>query len=215
MKVYAILAAAGTGKRFSSNNTLPKQFLKLKNKPVILYSLLALQKCKSVNHIIISADRKYFGLINRLAAKNKITKLIELAEGGRTRFESVRNAFKKIKTKENDLVLIHDAVRPIIDNLFVSRIINAARKENAVVYGLRIVDTVKREKAGYIDRSNLWTIQTPQVFKFGVLINAYKKVNRNSYTDESSLVEKAGYGVKIIKGSRNNIKITNTDDLKL
>ena|SRR2546426_1989748 len=215
MKVYAILAAAGSGKRFSPKSKLPKQFLKLKDKPVILYSLLALQKCKAVNYIIVTSDKKYFSLINRLAAKNKITKLSGLAKRGKTRFESVRNAFRKIKANDNDLVLIHDAVRPVIDNLFVSRIANAARRKNAVVYGLKIFDTVRKVNGGYIDRSNLWTIQTPQVFRFGVLSTAYKKISRISYTDESSLVEKVGYKVKIIDGSRNNIKITTADDLEL
>ena len=215
MKVYAILAAAGSGRRFSSKNTLPKQFLKLKNKPVILYSLLALQKCKAVNYIIVTADKKYFSLINKLAVKNRINKLTGFAEGGKTRFESVRNAFKKIKANDDDLVLIHDAVRPVIDNLFLSRIINAARKEDAVVYGLRILDTVKKENAGYIDRANLWTIQTPQAFKFRVLSDAYKKTDKVFYTDESSLAEKAGYEVKVINGSRSNIKITTPDDFDL
>jgi 2-C-methyl-D-erythritol 4-phosphate cytidylyltransferase len=220
MKVFAILAAAGTGTRFSSRNTLPKQFLKLKNKPVILYSLLALQKCKAVDYIIVSANKKHFSLIKELADKSRIRKLTGLTGGGKTRFESVRNAFMSIKGKAGDLVVIHDAVRPAVNVASLSKIINAARGEDTVIYGIKVYDTIKKEIAGYVsetaDRKHLWLIQTPQVFKYAALSSSYKKnKGKISFTDEAALAEKAGYKVKIIEGERRNIKITTTEDLDI
>jgi len=224
MKATAILTAAGSGSRFyrtaSSNKQLPKQFLKLKGKPVILYSLLAFQKSALVQEILVSADSVYFDLIHRIAFKNKITKLTMLVEGGKSRFESVRNAFRQIQGKPNNLVLIHDAARPNINVKTIGKLVNSAVKYDEVIPGVRISETVKRERKGVItetiDRSNLWTVQTPQVFRYKVLKKAYGKAGRkNNFTDEAALVENAGFKVRIIEGSRDNIKITAPEDLKL
>jgi 2-C-methyl-D-erythritol 4-phosphate cytidylyltransferase len=237
MKVHAILAAAGTGKRFRKSETrklrpdLPKQFFNLQGKPLILYSLLALQKCSRVDSIIISADPKYFNLIGEIISKNKITKFQYFAEGGETRYESVWNAFSSLEAERSDLVVIHDAARPMIDSKDIDKILSEARKRRVggIIYGRRITDTVKREfskwRAGdfrstsiieeTIDREFLWTVQTPQVFKYGVLKDAYRDaLAYRDYPDESSVVESAGYKVRILKGKPGNIKITTPEDLE-
>ena len=221
-KTFAIVTAAGSGIRFKklSKQNTPKQFLNLSGKPVILYSLIAFQKCKAVNEIIVSADKKYFDFIHKLAVKNKITKLTRLAEGGETRFESVKNAFMKIEGAGNDLVIIHDAARPNINANLVNMILTQANRHGEVIMGTKLSETVKRDKKGYVNetlnRENLWSVQTPQVFRYKVLESAYKKCGRkNDFTDESSLVEYAGYRVKIIEGQRDNIKITSPQDLTL
>lgn len=231
MKVTAILTAAGSGSRFfrtarlrngqaSSEKQLPKQFLNLKGKSVILYSLLAFQKSALVQEILVSADPVYFDLIHRIAFKNKITKLAILVEGGKSRFESVRNAFYQLNVKPNDLILIHDAARPNINRDTVEELINASLKYGEVIPGIKIKETVKRVRSGIItetvDRSNLWTVQTPQVFRYKVLKKAYGKAGRKKdFTDEASLVENAGFKVRIIEGSWDNIKITAPEDIKL
>jgi 2-C-methyl-D-erythritol 4-phosphate cytidylyltransferase len=221
-KVFAIMTAAGSGKRFRklSGQNMPKQFLKLYGKPVILHSLIALQKSKFVNEIIISANGKYFDLIHKLAEKNSITKLTKLTEGGKTRFESVKNAFKQIVGLKNDLVLIHDAARPNINTKLTDEILKQANKYGEVIIGTKVSDTVKLEKNSYavetLKREHLWTVQTPQVFRFGVLEMAYKRCGRRKdFTDESSLVEYAGCRVKIIEGPTDNIKITSPHDFAL
>lgn len=222
-KIFAIITAAGSGSRFNkfSGTKLPKQFLNLSGKPVILYSLIAFQKCRNVDEIIISAKREYFDLIYKLAFKNKITKLTRLAEGGKTRFESVKNAFMQIEVSGgNDLVIIHDAARPNINSKLVDSVLIQAYKYGEVIVGTKVSETVKRDKKGYVnqtvDRENLWTVQTPQVFRHKVLERAYKKCRRiNDFTDESSLVEYVGYRVKIIEGPTDNIKITSPQDLTL
>jgi 2-C-methyl-D-erythritol 4-phosphate cytidylyltransferase len=224
MKVYAILTAAGTGSRYYKHNKntsqLPKQFIEFQNKPVFLYSLLILQKCRFINDILITADEKYFDLIHKLASENRITKLTHLVEGGKTRFQSVRNAFRQIKADPSDMVLIHDAVRPNITLQFVNGIIESALKYGNVIPGINIRETVKKDRNGFvketIERSNLWIIQTPQVFKFGDLTASYKVTKgRTDFTDESSMVENAGYKVKLAEGFTGNIKITTPEDITL
>lgn len=170
--VTAILTAAGTGSRFkkSSGGTsnTPKQFARIFNKPVILYSLSVLQKCSSITGIIITSSKDNFEYLHSIASKNNITKLYKLVEGGKTRAESVRNAFTQIETKVNILVLIHDAARPNIKLSLVEEIISEASKSGSVTSGCRISETVKRSANGKVsetlDRKNLWTIHTPRFF---------------------------------------------------
>ena len=221
MNTFAIITAAGSGSRFSpGKKSIPKQFIRLKGKPVILFSLEAFQKCRQIDEILVSADNSYFDFIHSLAVKNGITKLTTLAEGGRTRFISVKNAFFQISGKPGDLILIHDAARPNINRKFVEEILTSALKYGEVIPGIKIDETVKRENKGIvtgtIDRDNLWTVQTPQVFRYSVLKKSYEKAGRkNDFTDEAGLVERAGYNVRLIKGSRDNIKITTQEDLQI
>lgn len=220
MNTFAIITAAGSGSRFSpGKKSIPKQFIRLKGKPVILFSLEAFQKCRQIDEILVSADNSYFDFIHSLAVKNGITKLTTLAEGGRTRFISVKNAFFQISGKPGDLIFIHDAARPNINRKFVEELLTSALKYGEVIPGIKIDETVKRENKGIvtgtIDRDNLWTVQTPQVFRYSVLKKSYKKAGRkNDFTDEAGLVERAGYNVRLIKGSRDNIKITTQEDLR-
>ena len=221
MNTFAIITAAGSGSRFSpGKKSIPKQFIRLEGKPVILFSLEAFQKCRQIDEILVSADNSYFDFIHSLAVKNGITKLTTLAEGGRTRFISVKNAFFQISGKPGDLIFIHDAARPNINRKFVEELLTSALKYGEVIPGIKIDETVKRENKGIvtrtINRDNLWTIQTPQVFRYSVLKKSYKKAGRkNDFTDEAGLVERAGYKVRLIKGSRDNIKITTQEDLQI
>ena len=219
MKVTAIIAAAGSGTRFSKSGA-PKQYLKINNKPVILYSLQVFQNSKLINEIIISANKEYFNSLHELSLKNKITKLTKLVEGGKTRFESVRNAFNQIDNSENGLVIIHDAARPNIDIYFIDRMVMELGKNDGIIPGEKISETVKHVKNGIItgtvDRENLYSVQTPQVFKYKVLKASYLKCGKkNDFTDEAALVEYSGYKVKLTSGKRDNIKITTLDDIKV
>lgn len=221
-KVTAILTAAGSGRRFAKGGkkSKPKQFQLLAGKPVILHSMLVFQKCKDIDEIIISADKNYFELIHSFAVRNRITKLQTLVEGGKTRFESVRNAFNQIQGSKKDIVLIHDAARPNINAGFVTSIVAAVKKAGNVIPACRVGETVKRAKGGVVKetlkRIDLWLVQTPQAFKYPDLETSYTKAGRKKdFTDEASLVESAGYKVNIIHGLRNNIKITNPEDLLL
>jgi 2-C-methyl-D-erythritol 4-phosphate cytidylyltransferase len=219
-KISAIITAAGKGKRFSTNrkNTLPKQFIKIKEKPVILYSLQVFQKNKNIDEILISADKKYFDLIHDIAVKNSISKLSCIVEGGKTRFESVRNAALQIEKSDNRFVMIHDAARPNIDNILIEQLFAGIKNCDGIIPGLPITETIKRCKENIVietvDRENLFTIQTPQLFSYKSLISSYLKCGKRiDFTDESALIEYTGYKVKITKGKKGNMKLTNQDDL--
>jgi 2-C-methyl-D-erythritol 4-phosphate cytidylyltransferase len=221
MKVTAILTAAGSGSRFlntSGRSKIPKQFVKINGREVFLYSLVALQRCKQVDEIFVTAERRFFDLIHKLAVKNRITKLTTLVEGGKTRFQSVRNAVYQLKGKHNDLVLIHDAARPNISFGFIRNMIIEAKKFGEIIPALRLNDTIKVISRNYIiktiDRKSLRAVQTPQIFRYGVLMDSYKKNKlRKDFTDESALVESAGFKVRIIDGLKENIKITAPEDV--
>lgn len=221
-KVFVILTAAGKGDRFSagSKKRTPKQFTTLLNKPVILHSLSKFQKSKFVDEILISAEKEYFDYLHLLAAANNITKLSRLVEGGKTRFESVKNAFKEISCNKNDLILIHDAARPNISAEALNDIIKESMKAGEVIFASKAADTLKRGEKGFVketlSRENLWLVQTPQIFRYGVLEDSYRRSRKKTdFTDESGMVEKAGYRVKILEGNRENLKITTHKDITL
>jgi 2-C-methyl-D-erythritol 4-phosphate cytidylyltransferase len=220
-KVHVIVTAAGSGSRFGgSKKSLPKQFQNLNGKPVILYSLLAFQRSTHVNEIIISADKKYFELIHVLAGKHRITKIKILVEGGKSRFESVKNAFGQISSKPNDIVLIHDAARPNISSKLVNSLVKEAAKHGEVIPACLVSETIKLAKGNIVsrtvDRSNLWLVQTPQAFRYRTLEKSYKKAGRRkNFTDESSMVESCGFKVRVLESSIENIKITTKVDITL
>ncbi|MEO8512218.1 MAG: 2-C-methyl-D-erythritol 4-phosphate cytidylyltransferase [Ignavibacteria bacterium] len=218
--IHVIITAAGSGKRFNTGPQTgkPKQFQNLLGKPVILHSLLKFQKIKEVKSIVVSAGKKYFNFIHALAVKNKITKLKILVEGGSTRFDSVRNAFNELNCLLDDIIMIHDAARPNLSSSDLKTLRELALKDGEVILGSKVSETVKRAVnntvSETISRDNLWLIQTPQAFRYSTLSSAYILAGKkNDFTDESSLVEFAGYKVKIIEGSKNNIKITNFEDM--
>lgn len=221
MKVIAIITAAGSGSRFSNKNfTKPKQFLKIKGKEIIYFSLRAFQYCKLIDEIFVTSKKQHFDLIHKIISQNCFTKVTHLVEGGESRFLSVKNAFCQIKNKKTDIIVVHDAVRPNINSKFISSLIKLSEKKNALVPGIKITDTIKRAAKSFvhstINRENLWQIQTPQIFKYKVLDKSYRvTVNKKNYTDEASLVESAGYKVVIAEGKKDNLKITTARDLAI
>ena len=221
-EVHVIITAAGKGERFSkgSANSKPKQYQLLHGKPVILYPLLAFQKNSHVKSITVSAEPEYFNHLHALAVKNKITKLTGLIEGGKSRFESVLNAFNHLNCRVDDIVVIHDAARPNLSRAELNIFLETAKKEGEVIPGVSVSETVKKCKCGFvvetIPREELRLIQTPQAFRYDVLSRSYIVAGKRAdFTDEASLVENAGYKVKIVEGNRFNIKITSIEDMTL
>ena len=220
--IHVIITAGGLGKRFNKTRTnaaKPKQFLNLLGKPVILHSLLKFQKIKEVKSILVSANNKYFSYIHSQASKYKITKLKTLVDGGSTRFLSVRNAFNELNCLLDDIVMIHDAARPNVTSGELKLLRDISFKEGEVILGRKVQETVKRTIKDFvsetISRQDMWLIQTPQAFRYSILSKAYILAGMKiDFTDESSLVEYAGFNVRVSEGSRNNIKITTLDDLK-
>lgn len=215
MIVEAIIPAAGYGRRLKSK--ILKPLVKIHGKPLLVHTLLALAKLEPIQRIIIAVHPSGLNEFKRVLRKYKIKKEIFLVLGGKTRRDSVNNCLKHIG-KGTDLILVHDAVRPFISRELITRTIKTARDNQAAAAAVPSKSTLKRVTDNYeisetLKRRNIWEIQTPQVFKKDILINAYRKYGTLEATDDASLVEKTGIKVKVVMGSYFNIKITTPEDL--
>lgn len=215
MHVSAILLAAGRGKRFGSK--VSKTLIKVNSKPLIVYSLIALSRHPYIKDIIIVVNASNKKFIVKILKDYAIKKIKAIIPGGRERQDSVQCGLAAIDSR-TDLVLIHDAVRPFIDKAVISAAINQAGKSSAVITGMPVKATIKELSGNHtvartLDRSKLREIQTPQVFKKDLILQAYKKYGKLAVTDDSMLVEKLGVKVSVVKGSYFNIKITTPEDL--
>lgn len=216
MRTFAIIPAAGKGKR--SGLSIPKQYLKFNNKELIVYTLEVFQKNKSVDEIIIAAHSDYFALLEKIKKKYKLTKISKIVKGGKERQDSVYNALLSINADKDDLVAVHDAARPLLlQKILTDAILTARKKGNALVCikardtlvkGTDIVDT-------YIDRENVFYVQTPQVFRYKDLMKSMETAYAADFlaTDESMLIQNLGLKINIVNGSLSNFKVTTEDDL--
>jgi 2-C-methyl-D-erythritol 4-phosphate cytidylyltransferase len=196
-----------------------KQFLSLHGKPILVYTLERFQLCTAVDEIIIAAQQATHAQIEFLVSEFKISKVSHVVEGGRRRQDSVSGALRHINPKA-DIVVIHDGVRPFIQQKVILESIEKAKAFSAAVVAVRVKDTVKigNEEGRFertLDRSLLWTAQTPQTFQKQILLDAYEKAKRENIeaTDDASLVELLNVHPAIVQGSFDNIKITTPDDL--
>lgn len=217
MKTFAIIPAAGKGKRF--DESLPKQFHQIRGKEILVYTLDIFQNCSLVDEIIIPTRQEYFELVFQLAEKYKITKLKSVIEGGEERQDSVYNAVISLEAEKNDLVIVHDAARPLLPEKLLLEAVNAAEKFDNILVAFKGKDTLVRKNKNvlnYIDRENIYYVQTPQIFRYYILRDSLEKAYKENFygTDESMLVTKAGYKVEIIEGLASNIKITTPEDVE-
>ena len=216
--VVAVVPAAGLGTRMGGNT--PKQYLTIGNLPLLVYSLQVFQQLEEICEVILSvpaSDREYcWRKIVQPFGLEKVTKVVA---GGARRQDSVRNGLIAI-SDEPDGVLVHDGVRPFIDQGMVRNVIDCAGKTGAAVVAMPIHDTVKRvDPSGIIQetlkREELWQIQTPQVFRYDWLVEAHQQAQEHQWdvTDDAALIERMGYPVSVVEGSCFNIKVTKPDDL--
>lgn len=219
MRVVAIIPAAGTGKRIGT--AVPKQYLKLEGKEIIAHTIGKFNSCREVDEIIIAAMPEHFVRLSMIIRKNGFRKARTLVEGGATRHESVSNALKVSGCASGDIVLVHDSVRPFVSSKLIRSTIYHARRFHCAIPVMPVSETVKMlNKKGYVvktvDRSWLATAQTPQGFRFELLMSAFETAGRKKFTgtDESSVAEFAGCKVKTFPGEKVNIKITVKEDLK-
>lgn len=211
----AIVLAAGQGKRLGL--AVLKPLVKIAGLPAIIYSLSTLDKHPQVDEIILVVNTKNQQAIKQLIRKYPFKKIKSFVLGGRLRQDSVYNGLKMV-SPESDWVLIHDSARPFIDGETITKVILAAKKTGSAIVAVKPKATIKFSQKNNIvkktlDRGNLWEIQTPQVFKKELLLQAYKKYGKEKVTDDASLVEKLGADVLIVQGSYQNIKITTGEDL--
>lgn len=215
-KVVAIVPGAGIGKRFGTGTNKPFEFLG--GKPLMTWVLTALESVNEIAEIIPVVKAEDMGVTAELIEEYEITKVRRIAPGGRERQDSVFHGLKLVDDPENT-VLVHDGCRPLIEPAHIIDAIRALYDCDGVVVGVPVKDTVKEASDGMIgktlDRSRLWAVQTPQVFRFRVLYEAYERAMEESYyaTDDSALVERRGGKVRIVQGSYTNIKITTPEDM--
>ncbi len=218
--VYAIIVAAGEGIRMS--NTVRKQYIALDGIPILSRTLGVFDRCDLIDRIIMAVPKDDIDYCrNEIIPAANMKKEAILVIGGARRQDSVYNSLKAIET-DDDIVLIHDGVRPFVNQEHLVACIKGAQKHGACILGIPAFDTVKQvnEKNEILDtqkRDSLWLAQTPQAFQLELIKRAHEIAKQEGFTgtDDASLVERLGGIVKIIPGSRNNIKITNQEDLKL
>lgn len=218
MRVYAVIPAGGKGKRGGTET--PKQYLKFHGKELIAYTLEVFQKNKLVDEIIISAEPSYFSLLEEIKKKFNLTKISKFVEGGEERQDSVYNALKSTNANDDDLIAVHDAARPLLPDYILTRAINTAKEKGNALVCLKARDTLlKGDKIvkEYVDRTEMYYVQTPQIFKNIDLMKAMKKAYEKNFigTDESMLVKQLGIDINIVEGSMLNFKVTTMTDIEI
>ena len=218
MSVCAVVPAGGTGTRMGG--TVPKQFLELNGKPILYYTLKTLQDCGIISELILVVPEKEYdnACTDWLGKPEIVTKVVV---GGEKRQDSVYNGFCEL-SPQTEIVLVHDGVRPFLSHQMIQESVDAAREYGAAITAIPVNDTIKRvDDSGLVsqtvDRDGLWRVQTPQVFRYELLQEAFKKANSEKFygTDEGTLIEHLGKPVKVVEGSEQNIKITRPEDLRL
>lgn len=218
-KATAIILAAGRGKRM--NSSIPKQFLLLRDKPVLYYSLHCFQE-SSVGRIILVTEKSELAYCKtEIVEKYGFDKVTDIVAGGMERYDSVEQG---LMLAEAEIVLIHDGARPFVSREMIERSIETAAREGACTVGMPVKDTIKVLDDRHYgietpNRKTLWQIQTPQTFRLSLIREAYahmRQAGGKNITDDTMLVEQyCGVRVKVIEGNYSNLKITTPEDMAL
>jgi len=215
-----VVVAAGKGARM--NHSLPKQYLPLEGKPILAHTLVNLSKISAVDSIVlvVSKDRLDW-CRQKIIEKFDIKKVDKIVAGGKTRTESVRKGLNSLD-ENTEIAAIHDGVRPFITQSLFDNIIKYVKQSGAAICAVPLRDTLKtadeqNRVQSTQERKGLWLVQTPQIFKYSLIMKAYKKAEEGSLqaTDDAGIVENLPHPVKIVEGSPLNIKITTPEDLVL
>jgi len=216
--VSAIIVSAGKGVRM--NDTFRKQYMDLSGLPVVAHSIITFEKCSSIEEICMVVPEEDINYCQKeILSLFELKKAVNLVPGGLQRQDSVYNGLQAID-KNTDTVVIHDGVRPFIQADDLMACIQGSKDFGACILGVPASDTLKRvDKSeiikGTLTRDRIWLAQTPQAFRYDLILKAHEAAQRDGYigTDDASLLERLGMDVKIITGSRFNIKITLKEDL--
>lgn len=218
-KKLVIIAAGGTGSRI--NNNIPKQFLLLDNKPILMRTI---EKFYGIaDRIIVSIHPEMMKYWKSLCKSHHFDLQHELVKGGSTRFQSVQNALNYfVETTDTAIektsIAIHDAARPLVDRLLIERAFDLAITGKCSCLALKSTNSVRigtSSQSKSISREMVWIIQTPQTFPAKIITEAYKQEESSLFTDDCTVVEKLGHSIEIIESTPKNIKITFIEDLKI
>lgn len=227
MAVFVILPAAGIGTRMApGTGGAPKQFLSLRGLPVLVHPLRAFLAVSRVSSIYISVREPEQERLREMLAEHGLAERVQVVAGGENRQGSVANALTALpSTSEEDIVLVHDAVRPLIDPATIERTIDAIERHGAAIVGMPAVDTIKQVErtadgaliTATIPRELIVHAQTPQGARVPLMRRAFAEAQADEFTgtDESSLLERAGVPVHVVPGSARNLKVTQPGDLEI
>ncbi len=230
MQVYVILPAAGLGTRMSApthsaSHVAPKQFLELRGIPILIHTLRAFTAVAAVRRIHVAVRANEMERVQAQIHEYALSDRVTVVAGGDTRQESVSAALQSLQAHDDDIVLVHDAVRPLIDTATIERTIEAVIKHGAAIVGLPAIDTIKQVErtadgaiiSSTIPRERVVLAQTPQGFRCDLLRHIFREAEADGFvgTDEASLAERAGLPVAVVPGSARNFKITQPGDLEL
>lgn len=215
MNYQVIIPAAGLGKRMGAGKN--KLLLHLNEVPVLIHTLLVFEGDEACDGIILAVSPGDQEEISQLIKQYGIQKVIAFAPGGKERQDSVYSALTSITN--DGIVLVHDAARPFIEKQFIHEVTAAAGAYGAAVIGVPVKDTIKKVQdkriVETVERSSLWSVQTPQAFRMSVLLEAHLLAQKDRFlgTDEASLVERIPFEITMVEGSYDNIKLTTPEDL--
>ena len=219
MRTIAIIVAGGSGSRFGAQ--MPKQFLELGGKPILMRTIEAFeQSLDGGNHeIIVTLPADQMDLWRNLCERHGFAVPHRVVSGGETRWHSVKNALGSIPGVDDvDVIAVHDGVRPMASADLINRVLGAARSDGAAIPVVSLNDSVRQvtgDNSHALDRSSLRAVQTPQAFDARLLLQAYEHPFEPTFTDDASVVERADHSVTLVEGDPRNLKITRPIDLAL
>lgn len=229
MRVIVIIPAAGLGTRMSAapagDKSKSKQFFELQGTSILIRTIRKFAGNRHVSEIVIALRKSETATFLRQAEQESFQKLLHVVEGGEHRQNSVANALASLDAGPDDIVLVHDAVRPFVDDTIIDGVIEGVKKYGAAIAGIPAVDTVKQVDRtadgavvlATVPRERMVLAQTPQGFRFDLLKKAFDEATTDGFlgTDEASLIERSGGAVHVVMGSPRNLKITTPGDLEL
>lgn len=211
-----VIVAGGSGSRMGSE--IPKQFIELDEKPILMHTIEAFRQYDPAMDIVLVLPKEQLDYWRELVETKAFDVNHSLAQGGETRFHSVRNGLNKIDKNSVDLIAIHDGVRPFVSYSTIDNAFRVAQNEGCAIPSMPLIESIRKvdELKNYaVDRTAFRLIQTPQVFRTNILLEAYKQDFDPLFTDDASVVEKAGFEINLTAGNSENIKITTPFDLLL
>jgi 2-C-methyl-D-erythritol 4-phosphate cytidylyltransferase len=214
LKYFAIIVGGGSGSRMLSE--VPKQFMLLRGRPVLMHTIEAFNKSDYNPEIIVVLNVDFHQYWENLCLLHNFSIPHKLVKGGTQRFDSVKNGINAIRTKA--IVAIHDAVRPLLSKQLIDKSFEEAERSGNAVAAIKSRDSVRQYNGTHtiaLDREEIYLIQTPQTFSSDVLKKAYKQEFRNEFTDDASVAERSGIRINLIVGETKNFKITFPEDIRL
>jgi 2-C-methyl-D-erythritol 4-phosphate cytidylyltransferase len=217
LTAVAVIVAGGQGTRIEGK--LPKQFLNLGDRPILAHCVQRFESCEMVDQIILVVPQDYLGYCSEaIVDEYDFRKVKKIVCGGKERQDSVYLGLKACP-KSTSVVAIHDGVRPFVSPQKISESIGLCEEKRAVILAVPAKDTVKRVDGDSVvttlDRKKLWLVQTPQVFEYSLILDAYERAIEDEFvgTDDAVLVERLGHRVTVVEGEYRNIKITTAEDM--